>query len=123
MAWQPRHQHEGGYLMIDHRASPGLPDAVARASGFNPRETREGKLFEASTLTCSHCGCAVIKNPLRTHERANCAQCGPHFICDLCNFRRHLPGYVHTPYARIADAVHAGRPVTLMGSPVPLLKG
>jgi hypothetical protein len=38
----------------------------ARLSGFDPAVAGEGKLLEHSTLTCSHCKCAVVKNPPNT---------------------------------------------------------
>ena len=44
-----------GYLMVDHRASPGIPEDVARQIGMDPAQVKEGKLLEAATLTCSHC--------------------------------------------------------------------
>jgi hypothetical protein len=68
MASLKRHE---GYLMIDHRASPGLP------------EVPEGTLFEAALLTCSHCQLSMIRNPARTRERAYCTGCD-HYICDRC---------------------------------------
>jgi ribosomal protein S27AE len=77
-----------GYLMVDHRASPGLSD--------NPL-MGEGKLFEAKTNHCSHCGTVVIMNPLRTRERSFCSKCNK-YICDNCGVSVKLPDYVHKPY-------------------------
>ena len=54
-----------GYLMVDHRASPGLPPELAVSLGLDPKLVGEGKLMEAATLTCSHCKGALLKNPLR----------------------------------------------------------
>jgi hypothetical protein len=68
MASLKRHE---GFLMIDHRASPGLP------------EVPEGTLFEAAILTCSHCQVTMIRNPARTRARAYCTGCD-HYICDRC---------------------------------------
>lgn len=59
----------GGYLLIDHRASPGT-DAVP-----------SGTVFEADTFTCCHCNGVVVKHPLRTRERHMCMKC-MHLTCD-----------------------------------------
>lgn len=109
---------EHGYLMVDHRASPGIPEDIARQVGYDPRLAGEGKLFEASTLTCSHCKCAVVKNPLRTRERHNCMKCGGHYICDGCAFQATLPDYTHTPFDKFVDDTLR---VAALGSPPPLL--
>jgi predicted RNA-binding Zn-ribbon protein involved in translation (DUF1610 family) len=110
--------------MIDHRASPGLPEDIARATGLDPAFAGEGKLLEHATLTCSHCKASVVKNPLRTRERANCPQCGNHYICDFCEAERHQADYVHTPYDKLADdtidAAHLGM---MLGSPRGLMDG
>lgn len=92
-----------GYLFVDHRASPGLPEDVARASGYDPLFCREGKVFEAATLTCAHCKVTVVKSPLRTRERHSCMKCGGKYICDVCGFRASQPDYNHTPYEKLAD--------------------
>ncbi len=91
---------DGGYLMIDHRASPGLPEDIARKTGLDPKYAGEGKLFEAATLTCSHCKCAVIKNQLRVREREFCFKCH-HYICDYCAAAMREPDYVHAPWSAV----------------------
>lgn len=58
-----------GYLLIDHRASPGTP------------QVPEGRILEAPTITCSHCNAVVILNPMRTRPRNYCAKCD-HYVCD-----------------------------------------
>lgn len=113
-------KRDGGYLMVDHRASPGLPEDVARLVGYDPKFCGEGKLFEAATLTCSHCKTAVVKNPLRTRERHFCAACSGHYICDGCAFEASQPDYAHTPFdKKIDDTLRAaalGSPTTLLFS-------
>lgn len=94
---------DGGYLMVDHRASPGLPEDVARNAGYDPKHCGEGKLFEAASLTCSHCKCAVVKNPLRQRERSTCPKCNFHYICDLCAAETREPDYTHSPFDKIVD--------------------
>ena len=70
-----------GYLIIDHRASPGLTAEQAMAMGLDPKLMGEGKLMEAATLTCNHCFSVSIRNPLRTRERGHCRKCDS-YICD-----------------------------------------
>lgn len=70
-----------GYLMIDHRASPGISDEVMLKQGL-PAGAGKG-LFEAPTFTCSHCETVVVINPLRNRERTFCGKCD-HYICDRC---------------------------------------
>lgn len=109
----------GGYLLVDHSASPGLPEDIARASGYDPKLCTEGKVFEADTLTCSHCKCAVVKNPLRTRARHFCQKCAGHFICDGCAYLSTLPEYVHTPFDKVIDDTLTAAAV--YGSPAALL--
>jgi len=109
-----------GYLMVDHRASPGLPEDVARQAGYDPRWCREGKIYEADTMTCSHCKCSVVKNHFRTRERHFCAKCSGHYICDICAFKSTLPDYIHTPFERVIDQ-HFKAALTGEGSPPRLL--
>lgn len=105
-----------GYLMVDHRASPGLTIEEARLSGFDPTQCGEGKLFETATLTCAHCKIVVVKSPLRTRARPHCFKCN-HYICDFCDFQTTLSGYVHTPFEKKVDdtlAAALGSPKLLM---------
>lgn len=111
-------RRQQGYLLVDHRASPGLPEEIARWAGYDPKLCGEGKVFEADTLTCAHCGAVVVKNPLRTRARHACAKCSGHYICDPCAFHASQPDYVHTPFKKFVDDT-LNRAV--MGSPPSLL--
>jgi hypothetical protein len=104
-----------GYLFVDHRASPGIPEDKARQMGFDPSLVGEGKLMEADTMTCAHCRNIIVRNPDRTRERYYCMECGGDYICDLCNIERRKPDYVHLPFQQIVDLVATGEftPVTL----------
>jgi hypothetical protein len=82
-----------GYLFVDHRASPGLPEDMARRMGG----VSGSKLIEIATLTCCHCRVAVIKNPFRQRERASCPKCSFKYVCDLCAKRMREPDYIHMP--------------------------
>jgi hypothetical protein len=77
--------HEG-YIMIDHRASPGTPDVPG------------GTLLEAAMLQCAHCNSFQIKNPGRTRDRADCMKCGYMYVCDNCAIEMRKPDYVHKTY-------------------------
>lgn len=84
-----------GYVLIDHRDSPGFTCDEATAGGRSgiANHIGKGKKFEAATLKCGHwpCGRMVIKNPDRTRARAFCPKCD-HFICDYCESERIRTG-------------------------------
>ena len=82
-------QSQEGWLYVDHRFTPGVSDDVQQAAGL-PVGTGRG-LFEAATITCSHCQTVVVKNPFRTRERAYCAKCD-HYLCDNCGAIRAANG-------------------------------
>ena len=109
-----------GYLLIDHTASPGVPEWMARIAGVDPALVAEGKRLESATLTCKHCKSTVVKNPFRKLERAKCAKCSFVYICDICAFEASLPDYDHTPYEKKVDLILSGKGETL-GSPQKLI--
>lgn len=94
-----------GYLMVDHSASPGLPEEIARAAGYDPVLCREGKKYETDSMACCHCPNVVLKNHFRTRDRHYCAKCSGRYICDPCAFKATLPDYVHVPLIKVIDAV------------------
>jgi hypothetical protein len=110
-----------GEIVIDHRASPGLPEDIARQAGYDPLLCREGKMYEQATLTCSHCRNVVVKNPFRTRDRHYCQKCSGHYICDICAFRATLPDYTHTPFEKVIEQ-HLS-PTYRDGSPPQLILG
>src|SRR5882724_5133890 len=75
-----------GYLLIDHRASPGMPEAMIRACGLDIKGTGAGAAFESPVVACAHCNTAIILNPLRTRARGYCRKCDA-YVCDnpVCN--------------------------------------
>ena len=108
---QARHD---GELIIDHRASPGIPQEMARSFGFDPKALGEGSLFETAVLGCCHCAGVQIKNPDRKRPRNFCFSCN-RYICDLCAEVSKQPEYVHRSFSEISDMVMSGR-YTLSGS-------
>ena len=74
----------------------------------------EGQVFEAATFGCPHCGGTVVKNPLRTRERATCYKCSSH-VCDVCAGVMQEPDYVHLPLKQVVDLVNSGK-YTMSGS-------
>lgn len=110
-----------GYLFVDHRASPGLPEDVARLAGYDPKLCREGKMFEADTLTCAHCKGVVVKNQFRTRERNYCAKCSGHYVCDGCAYLAAQADYVHVAFDKVVEEIKnqtiiTGSPNTLTGN-------
>lgn len=72
-----------GYLLVDHRNSPGITQAdllTIPASRRGDFAVSQG-LVEQPTLRCAHCGTMVILNMQRTRARGYCAPCD-HYICD-----------------------------------------
>lgn len=97
-----------GYLLVDHRASPGLTEDQAKKFNYDPKLVSEGKLFEADTRTCAHCGTVVILKMDRTRPRGHCLTCN-NYICDLCDAARHSPDYKHKTLTDILEvAAHQG---------------
>lgn len=94
-------RHEG-YLFVDHRASPGLPDDMALSMGL-PVGGGQG-LLEAATYTCSHCNRVVIIEPKRTRERAYCPKCD-HLICDRCGAIRAASGGECKTFKQVIEEV------------------
>jgi hypothetical protein len=111
-----------GYLLIDHRASPGLPEDLALRLGLDPKQVAGGRLYEADTLTCVHCKTVVVKNLFRERERASCSKCSFRYICDFCAAAMRQPDYDHVPFEKLVDKVldadAKGQP---LGSPAALL--
>lgn len=102
--------------MVDHRASPGLTEHEAFLAGYDPKLSGEGKVYEADTMTCSHCKAVVVKNHFRTRDRPHCYQCD-HYICDMCAVTAKTTD-VHMPFSKYIDLTLTQ---ALNGSPPTLL--
>lgn len=94
-------RHEG-YLLIDNRDSPGVSDELMQSMGVDmPKGAGKG-LFEAPTLTCSHCQVVVVLEPRRTRARGYCPKCD-HYVCDRCEAVRVATGGACKPFKQIID--------------------
>lgn len=72
-----------GEIEIDHRASPGLSEDIARWMDLPAESVAGGQLYRAAFYVCAHCQCEVVKNPYRQREREQCRKCDK-YICDDC---------------------------------------
>ena len=95
-----------GELEIDCRAGGGLPAELAVPVGLEP--VRPGTLYHCATMTCLHCGTAVVVNKLRVRPREYCRTCDG-YICDFCHATRCEPDYVHRSFKDLCDAVRSGK--------------
>jgi hypothetical protein len=109
-----------GELIVDHRASPGLPEDIARQVGYDPKMCREGKIYEVETMTCSHCRGSVVKNPFRIRDRHYCQKCSGHYICDGCAYLASLADYTHAPFEKRVEQIILTE-LQQQGSPMELL--
>ncbi len=95
-----------GYLMIDHRESPGITPEQAAAGPPGTIPVGKGMLFQAPTVNCSHCTRLIVLNPARIRDRAYCPKCD-YYICDACEAVRVQTG-VCKPFKQvIAEFVDA----------------
>ena len=92
-----------GWVIIDHRAGAGVTKEELVKHGVNAPAVGAGEVFEAPTITCSHCGGSFIINPLRTRERARCSRCR-HYLCDGCG-AKYKESLQCTPVKALADAL------------------
>jgi hypothetical protein len=93
-------RHGAGYLVIDHRDSPGLSAAdVAHLPGAMAVEA--GAVLERDVQICTHCERAVVLEPLRVRDRGFCPKCN-HYICDGCETIRVKTGAC-VPMRQILD--------------------
>lgn len=105
-----------GWLVIDHRNSPGIPDDLApqvAAAGGVP--VPGGVEVELDTWTCAHCGQVVLKNPDRTRPREVCRKCMK-VVCDNHSLWCE-------PFEKLVDALLDGKLHKAANSPLLLPSG
>lgn len=93
--------HEGE-LLLDHRDSPGIPDAIVVAHGL-PAGAGRG-VFETATYTCSHCTGVVVMHPNRSRPREYCRGCD-HYICDGCGAIKAANGGKCVTFNQVVDEI------------------
>lgn len=91
-----------GYVLIDNRNNPGVPDEIVLAQGL-PAGAGTG-IFEEACYTCSHCERQVVKNRARTRPRGFCTGCNK-VICDECDTKYHASGHQCIPFKAFAEEV------------------
>jgi hypothetical protein len=98
---RPRH---AGYLFVDHRSSPGIPDMP----GYG-----EGQVFEADTQHCSHCNVPVVlvgsaeRVAMRRKERFICPRCD-WYCCDICAIA-YRENMICKPFEWVAEEIQSGK--------------
>lgn len=107
MAFFSKDTH-AGELMMDHRASPGIPADKAERMGLDPAMVREGAVTRLRTLGCCHCGGCWIENPLRTRPRNHCVKCD-RYLCDACAAVTHEADYIHRSFQEMTDLIRSGK--------------
>jgi hypothetical protein len=76
-----------GYLLIDHRNSPGITPEFIRSNNLDAPAVGAGVTYESAIAVCGHCSADVILNPQRTRERELCRSCDK-YICDGCGAQK-----------------------------------
>lgn len=95
---------QGGYLVIDHSNSPGIPADLAEKWAAKGVPVSVGSTtLEMDSWCCSHCNKVVLKNPARKRPREVCRKC-MHVVCDRCVNDCQ-------PFAEIVERVTAGRQI------------
>lgn len=90
--------------MIDNRVNDGISDEmIAKMMGADMPIGCGRGMFEAPTVTCSHCQVIVVLNPNRQRERPHCRKCD-HYICDKCGIALALTG-ICKPFKQVIDEV------------------
>lgn len=70
------------YLLIDHRASPGITPEFMRENNLPGPAVGEGSFLESAMFVCKHChGDVIILD--RREDTAWCRDCDA-YICDNC---------------------------------------
>jgi len=95
-----------GVLLIDHRCSPGVPEAVCVSQGLPADAGKKETVWESATVTCNHCEVQVILNPDRSRPRGYCKAC-EHYLCDACESERFLGKPCYPFKAKVQDYLEA----------------
>lgn len=80
-----------GYLLIDHRNSPGITPEFIRDHKLDAPAVGAGKVLETALTVCHCCGGDVILNPNRSRPREWCMKHDA-YMCDNCAMLRKITG-------------------------------
>ena len=80
-----------GYVLIDHRNSPGISHEFVRANNLDVPAVGAGQVFESAISVCHACGGDIILNPNRSRPREWCMEHDA-YMCDRCALTRRLTG-------------------------------
>jgi hypothetical protein len=86
-----------GYLLVDHRDSPGITAGQAAKVG-SELVVGPGERLETPTYTCCGCTAVVIIRPDRSRLRTYCRQCDS-YMCDKCSLVAKVSGQ-HVPFSK-----------------------
>lgn len=102
-----------GYLVVDHRDSPGLSaEEAARmeaelAKAGHARKiaftSPRGEVTEFDVKQCSHCERTIALNAARVRDRGYCPKCD-HYVCDACDAIREKTGDCVPMIKRMVEA-------------------
>jgi hypothetical protein len=100
----PSKRDREGYLLVDHRESPGFTCEEATWGGLEPIAAMVGKgqKLEAPTYTCRHCQRQVIINPKRNRPHEYCSGCD-HYLCERCALIRRVNGGECKPWRKVVE--------------------
>ncbi len=90
-----------GYLLLDHRNSPGITPEQAAMAGRDTIPVGRGRMAELPAVNCSHCERLVVMNPGRQRDRAYCPKCD-RYVCDFCEAERVKTG-ICKPFKQVID--------------------
>ena len=99
-----RKSEREGYVMIDHRESPGFSCDEMPSAYRAGIPVGAGTLFEGATNMCSHCQRIVVMNPDRVRQRGYCFNCD-HYICDGCAVAMKTSGVCNSFDRRAAEFI------------------
>lgn len=80
-----------GYVLIDHRNSPGITPEFLAANRIDAPAVGAGQVFESALSVCHGCGAQIILNPNRSRPREWC-MVHDGYLCDSCAVTRKLTG-------------------------------
>lgn len=91
-----------GYLLIDHRNSPGITPEYLMVNHIGGPAVGAGVTYESAVCGCHGCQGDIILNPNRTRERPWCMKHDA-YLCDNCDARRAAAGGECKPLTQMME--------------------